>query len=109
MADFSKRIGLPVEQIEKPGQYTLTVAHLDHDPGNPNARLAVLCSVCHRQYDNRFMPKLTYDKRERHGQLTFKDCPVESAPLNGLQVSLFPEVVTPYPITDPDSEARTTA
>ena len=29
----------------------LTVAHLDHDPLNPQARLAVLCSACHLSYD----------------------------------------------------------
>lgn len=27
------------------------VAHLDHDPHNPQARLAVLCRSCHCAYD----------------------------------------------------------
>ena len=29
----------------------MTVAHLDHDPWNPDARLAVLCAPCHLRYD----------------------------------------------------------
>src|SRR5579872_1653182 len=29
----------------------LTRAHLDHDPWNPNARIAVLCAACHLRYD----------------------------------------------------------
>lgn len=37
--------------VERPQRFTLTVAHLDHDPGNPNARLAALCSGCHLRYD----------------------------------------------------------
>ncbi len=32
-------------------QATLTVAHLDHDPENPHARLAALCAPCHLRYD----------------------------------------------------------
>lgn len=29
----------------------LSVAHLDHDVYNPDARLAVLCLACHLRYD----------------------------------------------------------
>lgn len=29
----------------------ITVAHLDHDPWNPRARLRVLCARCHLRYD----------------------------------------------------------
>jgi hypothetical protein len=29
----------------------LSVAHLDHDPYNPHARLLVLCLACHLRYD----------------------------------------------------------
>jgi len=29
------------------GRYVLTVAHLDHDPENPDARLLALCAPCH--------------------------------------------------------------
>jgi hypothetical protein len=31
----------------------LTVAHVDHDPENENARLTALCVPCHRHYDNK--------------------------------------------------------
>lgn len=37
--------------IDRPQRFTLTVAHLDHDPENPNARLAALCAPCHCRYD----------------------------------------------------------
>ncbi len=30
---------------------TLTVAHLDHDPENPEARLLAMCAPCHLRYD----------------------------------------------------------
>ena len=33
------------------GRHVLTVAHLDHDPSNPYARLMVLCIPCHLTYD----------------------------------------------------------
>lgn len=38
--------------LEKPGRFTLTVAHLDHDPPNchPN-NLRPWCTVCHCRYD----------------------------------------------------------
>jgi hypothetical protein len=39
---------------QRTGQvYTVYLAavHLDHDPWNPNARLAVLCPSCHMSYD----------------------------------------------------------
>ena len=39
------------EIMEAPGRFVLTVAHLDHDPWNPNPRLKVLCSPCHCRYD----------------------------------------------------------
>lgn len=29
----------------------LAAAHLDHDPWNPNPRLAALCPSCHGRYD----------------------------------------------------------
>lgn len=34
-----------------PCRVVITVAHLDHDPGNPDARLSVLCAACHCRYD----------------------------------------------------------
>ncbi len=45
------------KQCRRPGEKydtqarTLTVAHLDDDPENPNARLAALCAPCHLRYD----------------------------------------------------------
>lgn len=45
------------KECRRPGQpfdthkSTLTVAHLDHDPENPDARLAALCAPCHLRYD----------------------------------------------------------
>jgi hypothetical protein len=29
----------------------LAAAHLDHDPENPHAKLAVFCQACHMKYD----------------------------------------------------------
>ena len=100
LTDFAARIGQPLAAIDKPGQYVLTVSPLDHDPENPDARLAVLCSVCHRQYDNRFMAKLSRQKRERRGQLTLANCPIQPIPLSGRQLSLLPELAAPYPISN---------
>lgn len=38
--------------IFKPGQFVLTVAHLNHDPSNNSPdNLRALCSVCHLRYD----------------------------------------------------------
>lgn len=58
------------EPMLKLGRFTLTVAHLDHDPENPNARLKALCSVCHLRHDNKQMATKRRLKRERDGQLT---------------------------------------
>ena len=52
------------------GKFTLTVAHLDHDPENPNARLAALCAPCHCRYDLRQMARKRHLKAERNGQLS---------------------------------------
>jgi hypothetical protein len=35
----------------EPYSVIVTTAHLDHDPWNPAARLAVLCQACHLDYD----------------------------------------------------------
>jgi hypothetical protein len=45
------------KQCRRPGEpfdthrRTLTVAHLDHDPENPKARLEAMCAPCHLRYD----------------------------------------------------------
>ena len=44
-----RRPGEPIDTQKR----TLTVAHVDHDPENENARLTALCNPCHRRYDNR--------------------------------------------------------
>jgi hypothetical protein len=36
---------------KRPYVVWLAAAHLDHDPENPNARLAVFCQGCHLKYD----------------------------------------------------------
>ncbi|HVB61248.1 MAG TPA: hypothetical protein VNE61_08670 [Ktedonobacteraceae bacterium] len=47
-----KRHGdLTRNRFGKPVRVVLTVAHLDHDPDNPNARLVVWCTQCHLRYD----------------------------------------------------------
>ena len=56
----------------KPVRFTLTVAHLDHDPWNPNARLKALCAPCHCRYDLKALPTKRRLKRERLGQLTLE-------------------------------------
>ncbi|MBT9316305.1 hypothetical protein [Leptothoe spongobia] len=38
--------------FDKPQRFTLTVAHLDHNPANCElSNLKALCSVCHLRYD----------------------------------------------------------
>lgn len=59
--------------IEAPGRYILTVAHLDHRPGNcDRTNLKALCAPCHCRYD--LQPSSMFVKRqlklERKGQLT---------------------------------------
>lgn len=45
------------KQCRRPGEpfdthrRTLTAAHLDHDPENPDARLMAMCAPCHLRYD----------------------------------------------------------
>jgi hypothetical protein len=69
---------------EKPKRFLLTVAHLDHDPGNSDApsgplrersNLRALCTACHCRYDLSQMPRKIRLKRERLGQLNLFDVP----------------------------------
>ncbi len=48
---FKKRGDWTHNRHGRPCRVVLTVAHLDHDPKNPQARLAVLCAACHIRYD----------------------------------------------------------
>ncbi|NES68412.1 MAG: hypothetical protein F6K24_25855 [Okeania sp. SIO2D1] len=62
-------------RIAKPQRFTLTTAHLDHNPNNCEAEnLKALCSVCHLNFDrndwNRTRKVRDMTKREQHGQLT---------------------------------------
>jgi hypothetical protein len=54
----------------KPVRFTLTVAHLDHQPQNcDRSNLRAWCSVCHCRYDLKAMPLKKRLKAERDGQL----------------------------------------
>lgn len=67
--DFFDRTCWSLALTEKWGRYTLTVAHLDQDPGNNNpANLKALCSVCHLKHDRPFQARNRAAKRERNGQ-----------------------------------------
>lgn len=58
--------------VEKKGRFVLTVAHLDHDPENPEPRLKALCPACHNKHDapNRARnAKKTRHKKKHRGQL----------------------------------------
>nr|WP_290226365.1 HNH endonuclease [Trichocoleus desertorum] len=58
-----------IEHI-KPVRFTLTVAHLDHQPENcDRSNLRAWCSVCHCRYDLKAMPLKKRLKAEREGQL----------------------------------------
>lgn len=63
------------ELVQKPQRFTLTTAHMDHNPENcTEGNLKALCSVCHLRYDkdlhrnNRAASKAK--KLEATGQLT---------------------------------------
>ena len=56
-----------------PRRWMMTVAHLDHVPGNcDRANLKALCNPCHCRYDLQQMGRKQLLKRERHGQLRIK-------------------------------------
>lgn len=70
LGDLVDRLEKPwASDFDKPGRFTLTVAHLDHDPENPNARLVALCSVCHCRYDLKQIGRKRRIKAEQLGQL----------------------------------------
>ena len=63
------------EIIEKSQRFTLTVAHIDHDPMNcDRANLKALCSGCHLRFDAKLHAKnaaaTRARKKEQQGQLT---------------------------------------
>lgn len=67
--EFFARARLPPDVAI--GKYTLTVAHLNHQPSdNRPDNLRALCAVCHLRYDSKQMSRKRYLKRERLGQQT---------------------------------------
>ena len=59
----------------KLGRFTLTVAHLDHQPSNCDlSNLRAWCSVCHLRYDGQQMATKRRLKQERLGQLSLLGC-----------------------------------
>lgn len=73
-----------MEVAEHPQRYTLTVAHLDQDPGNNKlSNLRALCAPCHLRHDRRFRAFNSYRKRERRGQLRLVDVVLDEESLAG--------------------------
>ena len=90
------------EPVARLGRFKLTVAHLDHEPGNCDLNnLKALCAPCHGTYDLKQMGRKRVLKAERAGQLRIDDA------LNGMQLALLPEV-TPYQIVNPRSRGKVT-
>ena len=72
LLDFCKRLNslALAELMAHPQRWTLTVAHLDHTPGNcERTNLKALCTPCHARYDLSQMGRKRQLKRERNGQL----------------------------------------
>ncbi|MCU0551935.1 MAG: hypothetical protein MUC48_21570 [Leptolyngbya sp. Prado105] len=75
-ADEISDSGLANEFRERPQRFTLTVAHLDHNPiNNEPGNLRALCSGCRLAYDAEQHRKnasaTRYRRREERGQLSF--------------------------------------
>ena len=50
----------------KPVQFVLTVAHLDHQPGNCDpSNLVAMCSVCHLRYDSKRKQSMAKKKAKK--------------------------------------------
>jgi hypothetical protein len=72
LLDFCQRLNSLTwtDLVEHPQKWTLTVAHLDHTPGNcKRSNLKALCAPCHCRYDLKAMGTKRRLKRERQGQL----------------------------------------
>jgi len=67
-AEADEEFGLV--EVWKLARFTLTAAHVNHDPSNPAAELRAWCSVCHCRYDLKAIATKKRLKRERLGQLT---------------------------------------
>jgi hypothetical protein len=101
LAEFIARTGYDLAQVEAhPRRWRLTVAHLNHDPENLEAQLAVLCVPCHRGYDNRQMPRIKHQYQERLGQLRLEEAP--QAALEGTQLALD-VLAIPFEVANPQA------
>jgi hypothetical protein len=60
-------------EVPKLTRFTLTVAHVNHDPENPNAKLRAWCAPCHCRYDIKAMALKRQLKQERLGQINLFD------------------------------------
>ena len=90
------------EPVARLGRFTLTVAHLDHEPENCDlTNLRALCAPCHGTYDLKQMGRKRVLKAERAGQLRLEDT------LNGAQLALLLEPIV-YQRLDPRSGGRRT-
>jgi hypothetical protein len=72
LVQFCERLNRPwYDILEHPQKWTLTVAHLDHQPQNcDRSNLKALCAPCHCRYDLSQMALKRRLKLEREGQLT---------------------------------------
>lgn len=69
---FSEEDGFEAD-VPRWGRFTLTVAHLDHNPANcHHSNLKALCAPCHCRYDLKAMATKRRLKAERAGQLTLE-------------------------------------
>jgi hypothetical protein len=75
LPDFIARLGHDEQGdvLAHPQKWTLTVAHLDHDPSNSSrSNLKALCAPCHCRLDTlpESLARKRQLKRERDGQLS---------------------------------------
>ena len=62
------------DDLNHPQRFTLTVAHLNHRPGDcRRENLKALCSSCHCRYDSKYRALKRHLKLERNGQLSLWD------------------------------------
>ena len=89
-------------RVSKAGRFTLTVAHIDHEPGNCDRNnLKALCAPCHGTYDLKQMGRKRVLKAERAGQLRTDEI------LNDTQLALLSEPVV-YQFVDLRSGGKRT-
>lgn len=80
----------------EPYEVVLTAAHLDHDPENPEARLACLCQACHMNYDRPEHvqhAKATWQRKFRQVKLAAGQLVLLMDALNGDEVTILHETL----------------